>query len=299
MVGSKEKSKEKRDKRLQEISLLRTIPYSDHQRWWTSETVAVVTGANRGIGFEMVRQLAGHGLTVILTSRDENVGVEAAKVLQEGGFNVDFHRLDILDSSSIQDFCKWIKEKYGFIDINNAGVNYNVGSDNSVEFSHMVISTNYYGTKNIIKAMIPLMRHASQGARIVNKLENEAVRAKLIDVDSLTEEMVDKTVSEFLKQVEEGTWESGGWPHSFTDYSVSKMAVNAYTRVLAKELSERPEGEKIYANCFCPGWVKTAMTGYAGNISAEDGADTGVWLALLPDQAITGKFFAERREINF
>ncbi|KFK36748.1 hypothetical protein AALP_AA4G164900 [Arabis alpina] len=314
MVGSKEKSKEKRDKRLQEISLLRTIPYSDHQRWWTSETVAVVTGANRGIGFEMVRQLAGHGLTVILTSRDENVGVEAAKILQEGGFNVDFHRLDILDSCSIQDFCKWIKEKYGFIDvlINNAGVNYNIGTNNSVEFSHMVISTNYYGTKNIINAMVPLMRHASSGARIVNvtsrlgrlkgrhsKLENEAVRAKLMDVESLTEETVDKTVSEFLIQVEEGTWESGGWPHSFTDYSVSKMAVNAYTRVLAKELSERAEGKKIYANCFCPGWVKTAMTGYAGNISAEDGADTGVWLALLPDQAITGKFFAERREINF
>lgn len=120
-----------------------------------------------------------------------------------------------------------------------------------------------------------------------------------MDVDSLTEEIIDETVSEFLNQVEEGTWESGGWPHSFTDYSVSKMAVNAYTRVLAKELSERPEGEKIYANCFCPGWVKTAMTGYAGNISAEDGADTGVWLALLPDQAITGKFFAERREISF
>lgn len=86
-------------------------------RWWTSETVAVVTGANRGIGFEMVRQLAGHGLTVILTSRDENVGVEAAKILQEGGFNVDFHRLDILDLSSIQEFCKWIKEKYGFFDV--------------------------------------------------------------------------------------------------------------------------------------------------------------------------------------
>lgn len=79
--------------------------------------MAVVTGANRGIGFEMVRQLAGHGLTVILTSRDENVGVEAAKILQEGGFNVDFHRLDILDPSSIQEFCKWIKEKYGFFDV--------------------------------------------------------------------------------------------------------------------------------------------------------------------------------------
>ncbi|XP_010555588.1 PREDICTED: carbonyl reductase [NADPH] 1 [Tarenaya hassleriana] len=314
MVGSREKSREKREKRLQEFSLLRTIPYSDHQRWWTSETVAVVTGANRGIGFEMVRQLAGHGLTVILTSRDDGVGLEAAKVLQEGGFNVDVHQLDILDPSSIEEFCQWITEKYGGVDvlINNAGVNYNVGSDNSVGHAEMVISTNYYGTKNIIKAMLPLMRPSAPGARIVNvtsrlgrlngrhsKLENDAVRAMLNSIDSLTEEAIDKLVSDFLKQVEDGTWESGGWPHSFTDYAVSKMAVNAYTRVLAKELLERPEGEKIYVNCFCPGWVKTAMTGYAGHISAEDGADTGVWLVLLPDQAITGKFFAERREINF
>lgn len=86
-------------------------------RWWSSETVAVVTGANRGIGFEIARQLAGHGLTVILTSRDYSVGVEAAKVLQEGGLNVDVHQLDVLDPASIQEFCDWIKEKYNGIDI--------------------------------------------------------------------------------------------------------------------------------------------------------------------------------------
>lgn len=118
-------------------------------------------------------------------------------------------------------------------------------------------------------------------------------------MESLTEEIIDGAISSFLKQVEEGTWESGGWPKTFTDYSVSKLAVNTYTRLMAKILSERPDGQKIYINCYCPGWVKTAMTGYAGNISAEEGADTAVWLALLPDQAITGKFFAERREIRF
>lgn len=112
--------------------------------------------------------------------------------------------------------------------------------------------------------------------------------------------MIDEMVALFLKQVEDGTWESGGWPQSFTDYSVSKLAVNCYTRLTAKELSEKPDGHKIYINCYCPGWVKTAMTGWAGNISVADGADTGVWIALLPpDQPVTGKFFAERREINF
>lgn len=131
------------------------------------------------------------------------------------------------------------------------------------------------------------------------RLEDPRLRQELDDLDILSEEIIDRTVSTFLQQVEEGTWESGGWPQTFTDYSMSKLAVNAYTRLMAKELSDRAEGEKIYINCFCPGWVKTAMTGWAGNISAEDGADTAVWLALLPDQAITGKFFAERREISF
>ncbi|XVE63792.1 hypothetical protein DITRI_Ditri07aG0048500 [Diplodiscus trichospermus] len=314
MTGKKEKSKERREKRLQEISLLRTIPYSDHQRWWSEETIAVVTGANRGIGFEIARHLAGHGLSVILTSRDTDVGIEAAKVLQEGGFNVDVHQLDILDDESISTFAEWIKEKYGGIDIlvNNAGVNYNLGSDNSVEFAKQVVETNYYGTKRMIKAMIPLMRASAAGARIVNvssrlgklhgrrnKIEDETLREELNDLETLSEELIDRTVSKFLQQVEDGTWQSGGWPETFTDYSVSKLAVNAYTRVVAKELSDRPEGEKIYINCYCPGWVKTALTGWSGSISAEDAADTGVWLALLPDEAITGKFFAERREINF
>ncbi|KAK8587516.1 hypothetical protein V6N13_086498 [Hibiscus sabdariffa] len=314
MSGKKERNKERREKRLQEISLLRTIPFSDHQRWWSKETIAVVTGANRGIGFEIARQLAGHGLTVILTSRDTSVGIEAAKVIQEMGFDVDVHQLDILDSESISAFVDWIKQKYGGVDIlvSNAGVNYNLGYDNSVEFAWRVIETNYYGTKNMIKAMIPVMRPSAVGARIVNvssrlgklngrrnRIQDANLREKLTNLETLSEELIDRTVSSFLQQVEDETWQSGGWPQTFTDYSVSKLAVNCYTRLLAKELSDRPQGEKIYVNCYCPGWVKTAMTGWQGNISPEVAADTGVWLALLSDQAITGKFFAERREINF
>ncbi|XP_022135225.1 carbonyl reductase [NADPH] 1-like [Momordica charantia] len=313
-MGTKERAKERREKRMQEISLLRTIPYSDHQRWWSTETIAVVTGGNRGIGFEISRQFAMHGLTVILTSRDVSVGLEAAKVLQEGGLNVDFHQLDVLDALSIKQFADWLLQNYGGLDIliNNAGVNFNLGSSNSVEFAQMVISTNYFGTKNMIQAMIPLMKPSAAGARIVNvssrlgklngrrnRLENVAVRELLSNLDTLSEEVIDRFVSTFLQQVEDGSWETGGWPQSLTDYSVSKLAVNAYTRLMAKIFTDRPEGHKIYVNCYCPGWVKTPMTGFAGNVSAEEGADTGVWLTLLPDQAVTGKFFAERREISF
>ncbi|XP_027168140.1 carbonyl reductase [NADPH] 1-like [Coffea eugenioides] len=314
MMDKKERAREKREMRRQEISLLRTIPYSDHQRWWSSDTVAVVTGANRGIGFEIAHQLAMHGLTVILTSRETGVGEEAAKVLQEGGLNVVFHQLDIVNPSSIETFTEWIQQNYGGLDIlvNNAGININIGSENSVEHAEKVIETNYFGTKSMIKAMIPLLRPSASGARIVsvtsrlgrlngrrNRIGNITLRAQLEDVDSLSEELIDGTMNKFLEQVKDGTWESGGWPQVYTDYSLSKLAVNAYTRLMARILSDRPEGHKIYINCYCPGWVKTAMTGWAGHIPPEDGADTAVWLALLPELSVNGKFFAERREINF
>ncbi|CAI9113769.1 OLC1v1014438C1 [Oldenlandia corymbosa var. corymbosa] len=313
-MDKKERAKERREKRRQEISLARTIPYSDHQRWWSADTVAVVTGANRGIGFEIAHQLALHELTVVLTSRETGVGEEAAKVLQEGGLNVLFHQLDIVDPTSIETFTEWIKEKFGGIDVlvNNAGINYNIGSENTLEFAENVIQTNYFGTKNMIKAMIPLMRSTAAGARIVNvtsrlgrlngrrnRIGDLSLRAQLEDVDSLSEELIDGAMNSFLQQVKDGTWESGGWPQVFTDYSLSKLAVNAYTRLMARTFSDRSDGEKIYINCYCPGWVKTAMTGWAGHTSPEEGADTAVWLALLPELSISGKFFAERREINF
>ncbi|CAH9106830.1 unnamed protein product [Cuscuta europaea] len=255
-----------------------------------------------------------HGLTVVLTSRETGVGEEAVKVLQEGGLNVVFHQLDILDPLSIETFANWLKEEYGGLDIliNNAGVNFNFGKDNSVEHAEIVIKTNYYGTKNMIKTMIPLMKPSSAGGRIVsvtsrlgrlhgkqNRIVNDELRQKLEDVESLTEEFIDDMVETFLKQTKDESWVSGGWPQTFTDYSLSKLAVNAFTRVMGRQLAEREEGHKIYINCYCPGWVKTAMTGWAGSISPEDAADTGVWLALLPDLSITGKFFAERRERNF
>ncbi|GJX66300.1 ankyrin repeat-containing domain-containing LTR copia-type protein [Tanacetum coccineum] len=313
-MNKKERSKERREKRHQEISRLRTIPYSDHQRWWSAETVAVVTGANRGIGFEITRQLASHGLTVILTSRDTTLGEEATKALQEQGLKVVFHKLDVVDLESIDSFCAWVRETYGGIDIliNNAGISYNTGSDNSVDSAENVINTNYIGTKNMVKAAIPLMRPSAEGARIVlvssrlgrlngrrNRIADVTLRQQLEDTESLSESLIDSTMNKFLKQAKDGSWVNGGWPQNNTDYSLSKLAVNAYTRLMAKILAERPEGQRIYINCCCPGWVKTAMTGWAGLTSPEEGADTAVWLALIRDQSISGKFFAERHKLEF
>ncbi|XP_008810480.1 carbonyl reductase [NADPH] 1 isoform X2 [Phoenix dactylifera] len=311
----KERAKERRAQRLQEISELRKIPYPPLRRWWSSETVAIVTGANRGIGYEIARQLAGHGLCVILASRAADRGHKAADGLREQGLNVDSHQLDVLDAASVESFEKWVVLKYGGLDIlvNNAGVNFNVGSDNSVEFAEKVIATNYYGTKRMIETMIPIMKHSAFGARILNvssrlgrvngrrnRLGDANLREQLLRDECLSEELIDGMVVKFIEQVKQGSWASKGWPQMFTDYSISKLAVNAYTRLMVGRFSSRPEGQKIYINCYCPGWVKTAMTAWEGNISSEEGADTGVWVVLLPSQPdITGKFFAERREISF
>ncbi|KAK8916586.1 (+)-neomenthol dehydrogenase [Platanthera zijinensis] len=310
----KERAKERREQRRQEICELRKVPISPSQRWWNSETVAVVTGANRGIGLEISRQLAAHGLRVVMASRDSERGRRAAEILQNDGLNVKSYQLDVSDRASVESFSKEIVTDYGGIDIliNNAGVNFNKGSENSIEFAQKVMETNYFGTKRITEAMIPVMKPSVYGARILNvssrlgringrrnRLGDADLREKLMADECLSETLIDGMVAGFLDQAGDGASALNGWPELFTDYSVSKMAVNAYTRLMAGLLSGRAEGGRISVNCYCPGWVKTAMTGWEGNMSPEEGADTGVWAVLLPNQSPTGKFFAERREISF
>ncbi|KAL0918801.1 hypothetical protein M5K25_010837 [Dendrobium thyrsiflorum] len=113
----KERAKERREKRLQQISELRKVPISPRRRWWSSETVAVVTGANRGIGFEIARQLASYGLHVIMASRDAERGRHVAEMLQNESLNVISHQLDISDQISVESFSKWVILNYGGIDI--------------------------------------------------------------------------------------------------------------------------------------------------------------------------------------
>ncbi|XP_078434910.1 NAD(P)-binding Rossmann-fold superfamily protein [Wolffia australiana] len=311
--AGKQRAKERREKRLEEITQLRKIPYSPSDRWWSSNTVAVVTGSNRGIGFEIARQLSIHGLRVVLTSRSLGPGSEAVNGLANEGLKVDYYPLDVTDDSSVRSFADWILAAHGGIDIlvNNAGVNFNKGSENSVEHAAEVIETNYYGTKRMIHAMVPLMKPSFHGARILNvssrlgrvdgrrnRLGEKTLREQFLKEESISEELIDQMMCNFLHQVNDGSWGSKGLPQVFTDYSLSKLAVNAYTRLMARVLSSRPTGRKIFVNCCCPGWAKTSMTGWEGNTSPEEGADTAVWAVLLLDSP-SGKFFAERRELTF
>ncbi|KAJ3696822.1 hypothetical protein LUZ61_000527 [Rhynchospora tenuis] len=269
------------------------------KRWWSKDTVAVVTGANKGIGFATVKKLAELGLTVILTARDPEKGEKAVELLRAQGIDVWFKRLDVADMSSITDFASWLHQMFGGLDIlvNNAAVSFNDLNTNSVEHAETVIKTNFYGPKLLIEALMPLFRRSSSTSRILNlssrlgllnKVTNPTIRQRLLQEETLEEGKIDQIVTQFLSQVKDGTWQEHGWPTVWTDYSVSKLALNAYSRVLARRL----EGNGVSVNCFCPGFTRTDMTSGWGQRSADEAAAAAAALALLPPEELpTGKFF--------
>ncbi|XP_043706901.1 (+)-neomenthol dehydrogenase isoform X2 [Telopea speciosissima] len=273
---------------------------SSSTRWWSKETVAVVTGANKGIGYAFVKRLAELGLTVILTSRDVLRGQNAIELLRAQGLdNVHFFRLDVTDPALIHAFVSWLRDKYGGLDIlvNNAGVSFNEIGENSLEHAETVIKTNYYGTKLFTEALLPLFRRSSSLSRILNissqlgqlNVKNPTIREELEDEEKLSEEGIENVVRRFFESVRKGTWKEEGWPSIWTDYSVSKIALNAYSRLLAKRYKEHG----LIINCYCPGFTRTAMTRDKGNHTADVAADLGTTLLLLPHRNLpTGKFYS-------
>ncbi|XP_051133293.1 (+)-neomenthol dehydrogenase [Andrographis paniculata] len=274
--------------------------YPIKRRWWTKETVAVVTGANKGIGFALVRHLAGFGLNVVLTARSPARGLQAVRSLRREGLHCHFHPLDVSDPNSIQHFALWFRRTFGVLDIliNNAGVSFNGIQENSVEQAETVLQTNFYGPKILTEALLPIFRRSSNKARIfnissrlgsINKLKNPELKEKLLDEDGeLSEKHIESMSRSFLESVKNGTWRSHGWPKVWTDYAVSKLALNAYSRVLSK----RYKAHGLSVNCFCPGFTQTAMTGGVGTHTADAVAEVGARLVLLPpDDLATGKFY--------
>ncbi|WP_017318146.1 SDR family oxidoreductase [Mastigocladopsis repens] len=236
----------------------------------TTQKVAVVTGAYRGLGFEASRQLAKKGYKVILTSRDEAKGKAAAEKLQTEGLDVIFHPLDVTDDESSQKLAKFIREQFGKLDVlvNNAAIYIDAQAggnsvfDAKVDTLRQTMETNVYGVLRVTQALIELMKKQNYG-RIVNVSSGAG---QLSDMGS-------------------------GTPA----YRVSKTALNALTRIFANEL----EGKNILVNSVCPGWVKTEMGGPNAPRTPEQGVDTIVWLATLPDEGARGGFFRDRQPIDW
>ncbi|MBR8837520.1 MAG: SDR family oxidoreductase [Stigonema ocellatum SAG 48.90 = DSM 106950] len=237
--------------------------------------IAVVTGSNRGLGYAISQKLAHiSNVHVVLTSRKEAEGVAAKQRLADAGLNVDFHPLDVTDDASVQKFAVWIEKSYGRVDIlvNNAGVNPTgnepeEGSLLTVRLQTMLstFETNVLAIARVSQALIPLMKAQNYG-RIVN------VSTEMASLNSIPTDFYPLAPS----------------------YRLSKIALNGLTALLAKEL----QNTNILVNAYSPGWLKTDMGGENAPFTAEDGAQTAVYLATLPDGGPQGQFFAELRKFG-
>jgi len=232
-----------------------------------AQQIALVSGANRGLGLEVVRQLAATGMAVLLGSRDLTLGERAAQRLRRDGADVTAIQLDVTDQASIEAAARYIENAYGRLDvlINNAGAYYDMGelpSSIDLDIVRGALETNLFGAWRLCEALLPLMRPFGFG-RIVN--------------------------------VSSGCGSSAVDGECCPAYRVSKAALNTYTRTLAAELG----GSGILVNAVCPGWTHTDMGGTGGR-PVKESAQGVVWAACLPAKSsTTGGFFRDRQPIDW
>jgi (+)-neomenthol dehydrogenase len=279
---------------------------------------------------ETVKQLASNGINVVLTARDEKRGLKAFEKLKEFGLcgQVVFHQLDVSDLASVASLADFIKTLFGKLDIliNNAGIGgleldpdafaraaelaggwpgeakyWDEISKQSYELAEECLEINYYGAIRMVETLLPLLQ-LSNSAMVINvssflgmveHIPGEWAKKILYDVETLTEERVDEVVTEFLKDFKEGNLETKGWPTYISAYKVSKAAMNAYTRILAKKYPN------ICVNSVCPGYVKTDITCNTGLLTVAEGAQLLVSLALHPNKKPSGVFISHQGLTSF
>ena len=222
---------------------------------------AVVTGANRGIGKEIARQLAERGFRVIATGRNlKNV----QNAVREIGKSVFAFQTDVADPKSCQLLHNFIAENFPCVDVlvNNAGI-YEGGSaiDFDIDRIRKVLETNFFGVMNVTRALWPLLRK-SKDARVINLSSGMGA----------------------MKDMHSGGYDA---------YRLSKWSLNGWTMLLA---ADAPASIKV--NSMCPGWVRTDMGGPQAPRSPEQGAETAVWLATEPEIP-TGKFWRDKKIIDW
>lgn len=255
--------------------------------------VALVTGSNRGLGLETSRQLARAGFRVIATSREESSGRRAIEGLARDG-NVEWEALDVADSASIVALTRRFDERRVKLDVlvNNAGISMR-GFDARV--AERTNAVNFFGAMYLTDALLPTIRDHGRIVNVSSSLGelsaySSKLRERFLD-PALDRERLAGLVNEFIHDVARGTHSEHGWPSSA--YGVSKAAMNAYTRILAKELA--PRG--VLVNSVCPGWVRTDMGGPGAARDVDMGARSIVWAALIGDDGPTGGFFRDGQSV--
>jgi NAD(P)-dependent dehydrogenase (short-subunit alcohol dehydrogenase family) len=226
-------------------------------------TIALITGANKGIGLETARQLGARGFTVLAGARDEERGLEAEQVLRASGADARFIPLDVTDDTSVARAADQIERSYGRLDIlvNNAGIaRGNPVSQTDLDAMREVYEVNVFGVIRVTNAMLPLLRRAPS-ARIVN------VSSEVGSITSQTD-----PASPLARM-----------PASLA-YPSSKAALNMITAMYAKDLRDTP----VKVNAANPGYTKTDLNRNSGFRSVAEGAEASVYLATLPADGPSG-----------
>jgi len=259
----------------------------------TSEKSAIVTGGNRGLGLETCRQLAQQGYLVVLTARDLTQAEQAAASLASAG-RVLAAQLDVTNEASVQAFAEHARAALGPLHalVNNAGISMK-GFDAAVVEGTLAV--NFFGALRVTQALSPLLVDGgnvvmvSSGMGELNAY-SPAVKARFLD-EGLDVDGLRALLAEFAAGVKAGRHEAEGWPSSA--YRVSKAALNALTRILARQSS------RLHVNAVCPGWVKTDMGGSGANRSVAQGARGIVWAATLgaDGAGAHGGFFRDGKAI--
>jgi NAD(P)-dependent dehydrogenase (short-subunit alcohol dehydrogenase family) len=231
----------------------------------TAPRIVMITGGNRGIGFETAKQLAERGFHAIIAARDEGKGQRAAEKLRAVGGKATFLVLDVSSSTSIHQAANRFRNIADHLDvlINNAGIYPDQGMNVlTIPREQMVetLQTNTLGPLEVTQAFLPYLR--------------QAVSPRVINISS-------------------GYGQLDSLSANVPSYCLSKLALNGVTIMLAEAL----QMDGIAVNSMCPGWVRTDMGGTNATRSVEEGADTAVWLADEAPHELTGKFFRSRAEI--
>ncbi|XP_036870559.2 carbonyl reductase [NADPH] 1-like isoform X1 [Manis javanica] len=273
--------------------------------------VALVTGANRGIGLAIVRSLCQQfSGDVVLTARDAAQGHAAVQQLQEEGLSPRFHLLDICNRQSIRALRDFLLKEYGGLDVlvNNAGIAFK-DDPTSLHFqAEMTMKTNFSGTRDVCTELLPLVRPQGRVVNLSSAMSLVALKRcspelqQKFTSETITEEELVGLMNKFVEDTKNGVHLKEGWPlGKLVPYSVSKVGLTVLSRIQARKLSEQRTGDKILLNSCSPGWVRTDMGGPKALKGPEEGAETPVYLALLPSNAEGphGEFVLEKNVVQW
>ncbi|KAM6161861.1 carbonyl reductase [NADPH] 1-like [Erethizon dorsatum] len=267
--------------------------------------VALVTGANKGIGFAITRELCRRFPgDVVLTARDEARGRAAVQQLRAEGLSPRFHQLDVDDLQSIRAVRDFLRREYGGLDVlvNNAGLAFKVADPTPFHIqAEVTMKTNFFGTRDVCTELLPQIKPQGRVVNVSSMVSVSALKRCSPELqqkfrsETITEQELVGLMNKFVEDTKNKVHEKEGWPN--TAYGVSKIGVTVLSRIHARKLNEQRRGDKILLNACCPGWVRTDMAGPSATKSPEEGAETPVYLALLPPDAEGphGQFVQEKR----